>query len=85
MPGDRRLEDEALGDALTAFARRVAGDGVSVSYRDGVAEVRGAVASATRARALADLIGGHDGVARVVSAVRIIAGEAPAEHVHEVT
>lgn len=85
MPEHVRLQDEAIGGELTAFARRVAGDGVSVSFHEGVAEIRGQVASSTKATALQDLIRWHEGVVRVVSALRVIPGESAAEHVHEMT
>ena len=64
--------DAAMSEQLARFARRVAGgDDITVTFKEGVALIEGRVASSTQARALADLIGGHDGVARVDTRLRI--------------
>ena len=68
--------DEAISEALTAFAQRVAGDGVLVSFREGAALIEGAVATATQARALCDLVEAHAGVSSVRSRLVVGAGEA---------
>jgi osmotically-inducible protein OsmY len=44
---------------------------VAVDCQDGVATIHGRVTSATQARALADLVLGHDGVTRVESHLSI--------------
>jgi len=63
--------DAAMSEQLARFARRVAGDDITVTFKEGVALIEGRVASSTQERALTDLIGGHDGVARVDTRLRI--------------
>jgi len=63
--------DAALTEQLRRFLRHVAGDSVAVDCQDGVATLRGRVATATQARALADLALGHEGVTRVESHLSI--------------
>jgi osmotically-inducible protein OsmY len=61
------VNDYDVADALTAFARRVAGDGVTVEFAAGAASLSGAVASAEARRALEDLIAAHEGIDSVVN------------------
>jgi len=71
MSQQQRDLDAALTKALRRFVHNVAGDAVAVECKDGVAYIGGRVASATQARALADLVLCHEGVARVESHLRI--------------
>jgi len=49
--------DAAMSEQLARFARRVAGDDITVTFKEGVALIEGRVASSTQERALTDLIG----------------------------
>ena len=61
------VNDYDVADALSAFARRVAGDAVTVEFAAGAASLSGYVASEQARRALEDLIAAHEGVESVVN------------------
>ena len=69
------VDDGDVADALTLFARRVAGDRVTVEFAAGTASLSGAVASADARRALEDLVAAHEGVDSVVNDL-VVAPEA---------
>ena len=61
------VNDYDVADALSEFARRVAGDGVAVEFAAGVASLSGHVVSAQTRLVLEDLIAAHEGVDSVVN------------------
>jgi len=71
------LNDYDVADALNAFARRVAGDSVSVEFAAGAASLHGSVPSEQARLALEDLIAAHEGVESVVNNL-LVAEESPA-------
>jgi osmotically-inducible protein OsmY len=66
------VNDYDVADALSAFARRIAGDGVAVEFAAGVASLSGGVASEQTRRALEDLIAAHEGVESVVNSLVVV-------------
>jgi hypothetical protein len=69
------VNDYDVADALNAFARRVAGEAVTVDFTAGAATLSGRVASDQARRALEDLIAAHEGVESVVNDL-VVAPEA---------
>jgi osmotically-inducible protein OsmY len=66
------MNDSSLQTALRAFLRRTLdNDDVDVEVRDGVATLRGRVATATERQAIEDLVRWHDGVVRLESRLRV--------------
>jgi len=66
------VNDYDIADALGEFARRIAGDGITVEFAAGVASLSGRVASAQARLALEDLIAAHEGVDSVVNNLVIV-------------
>ena len=67
------VNDYDVADALTAFARRTAGDDVTIEFAAGAATITGRVASPQARRAIEDLIAAHEGVESVVNNLLVTA------------
>lgn len=69
-------DDDAIAEALRTFvcALGPAAAAVRVEFHAGVVSLIGGIASATQRQAIEDLVAAHDGVERVASELRVVAG-----------
>ena len=72
-PAIATTDDDAITEALRAFVCALGSASVDVrlDYRAGVVTLTGAVASETQREAVEDLVAAHDGVASIVSELRV--------------
>jgi osmotically-inducible protein OsmY len=68
------MRDEGISAALQDYVWRAvpASDAISVEYDGGIVTLSGEVASATRARAIVDLLEAHEVVTAVVDRLRVV-------------